>query len=114
MWNFFRKIFFKTKKEKEIIALYTEFNRIQNSNLNVLNNSNPENSKCVGGLYDMTKKTSQFFDFESSKLTKLNKERIAKIYELSSEISDLSDAMKLDLNTFFETKYPEEMKTLYK
>lgn len=105
---------FDSKKVKDLRVLYTNFNEVESSILNVVNSS--INSPAVGGgkgrsgLRDLVHYLKQYLD--GNKLAQLNSDRINKINKLAEEILSLSNDIKSDTTEFFEKKYPEEMKKL--
>jgi len=105
---------FDSKQVKKLKELYTNFNNVESGLLKVLNSSNGAKSvgggRGTGGYEDMVHATENNID--GMKLAKTNSERIKKINKLAEEIYVIHNDMKQDLNDFFESKYPEEMKKL--
>jgi len=105
---------FDSKQTKKLKELYTNFNKVENGLLTVLNSSNGAKAvgggRGTGGYEDMVHATENNID--GMKLAKTNNERIKKINKLAEEIFEIHKDMKQDLNDFFESKYPEEMKKL--
>jgi len=92
--------------------MYKNFNKVEDSILNVVNSSNDsggiDGGRTRSGLQDMVYSTANYTD--GTQITKKNKERVKKINKLSEEILSLSSDMKSDVNAFFEKKYPKDWK----
>ena len=105
---------FDSKQTKKLKELYTNFNKVESALLKVLNSSSDvkaiDGGRARGGYRDMIHATENNLD--GMELAKANKDRVKKINKLAEEIFEIHKDMKQDLNDYFESKFPEDIKKL--